>query len=402
MLCSVHSNVDRAGDDRGSATAGMTEASDNDISRRALLGGALATGALAVPGPALARASDRSAQAAATRRRYRERNRVDLHCHYLAPAYYDALRAAGITAIGGIPVPQWTPDIALKFMKDQGIGFQLLSVSDPGVSFAADPVALAKACNDYVAGVIRAHPDKFGAFAVVGMSTVEAARSEVARALDQLNLDGVGLLSSYAGRYLGDPQFEPLMADLDRRRAWVFVHPTAISPDDRPDYQIPNFVAEYPFDTTRTIISLMFNGTFKRHPNIRWHFAHGGGTIAMLRFRLSVLADVAKGAGGLFGLPSGSSILVKKDAAAELRRVHYDTALVADAPALAAVEKLGGVSQMFFGSDYPFAATLYPEPGDPQPALSRFFTNDERRRIDRLNARTQFKRARKAVPGAAA
>jgi predicted TIM-barrel fold metal-dependent hydrolase len=380
----------------------MTEDRHQDISRRALLGGALAAGALAVPGAAVAQASDRSARAAAKQRRYRERSRVDLHCHYLAPAYYDALRAAGITAIGGIPVPRWTPEVALKFMKDQGIGFQLLSVSDPGVSFAADPVALARACNDYVAGVIRAHPEKFGAFAVVGMTTVDAARAEIARALDQLQLDGVGLLSSYAGKYLGDPQFEPLMADLDRRRAWVFVHPTAVSADDRPDYQLPNFVAEYPFDTTRTIMSLMFNGTFKRHPNIRWHFAHGGGTVPMLRFRLSVLADVAKGAGALLGLPSGSAILVRKDAAAELRRAHYDTALIADAPALAAIEKLAGVSQLFFGSDFPFAATLYPRPGDPQPALSRSFTTRERRRIDRLNARRQFKRARDAVPRAAA
>jgi predicted TIM-barrel fold metal-dependent hydrolase len=378
----------------------MTEDRCREISRRALFGGALATGALAVPGAAVVRASDRSVPTAAKRRRYRERSRVDLHCHYLAPAYYDALRVAGITAIGGIPVPQWTPDLALKFMKDQGIGFQLLSVSDPGVSFAADPAALARACNDYVAGVIRAHPDKIGAFAVVGMSTVDAARAEVARALDQLRLDGVGLLSSYAGRYLGDPQFEPLMADLDRRRAWVFVHPTAISADDRPDYGLPNFVAEYPFDTTRTILSLMFNGTFKRHPNIRWHFAHGGGTVPMLRFRLGVLADVAKGAGALLRLPPGSSILVERDAAAALRRAHYDTALIADAPALAAVEKIAAVSQMFFGSDYPFAATLYPGPGDPQPALSRSFTNDERRRIDRLNARKQFRRVRQAVPGA--
>jgi hypothetical protein len=112
------------------------------------------------------------------------------------------------------------------------------------------------------------------------------------------------------------------MADLDRRRAWVFVHPTAISADDRPDYQLPNFVAEYPFDTTRTMTSLMFNGTFKRHPNIRWHFAHGGGTIPMLGFRLRVLADFAKGAGALLGLPSGSRVLVEKDAAAELRRAH--------------------------------------------------------------------------------
>jgi hypothetical protein len=58
------------------------------------------------------------------------------------------------------------------------------------------------------------------------------------------------------------------------------------------------------------------------------------------------------------------------------------------------------LSQRRGGSDYPFAATLYPAPGDPQPALSTSFTNHERRRIDRLNARAQFKRVRRAVPDA--
>ena|SRR5436190_16054473 len=88
----------------------MTETRDTDISRRALLGGALATSALAVPGAALARPRKPSRQATRKARNYREKNRVDLHCHYLAPAYYDALKAAGINLIGGIPVPQWTPD----------------------------------------------------------------------------------------------------------------------------------------------------------------------------------------------------------------------------------------------------------------------------------------------------
>ena len=217
-----------------------------------------------------------------------EPQRIDVHAHALTPAYRNALQDAGIHLIGGIPVPDWSPALALQFMDAHGIATQMLSISDPGADFlAAEPAtALARTVNDELAAIVSEHPQRFGGFAVLSLQDVDGARAEAIRALDELGLDGVALLSSIGGRYLGDPAFEPLLAELDARNAWVFVHPTAVAADARPEYAIPSFVAEYPFDTTRTIISLLFNGTFDRHRGIRWHFAHGGGTVPMLRKRL--------------------------------------------------------------------------------------------------------------------
>lgn len=181
-------------------------------------------------------------------------------------------------------------------MDGHGIAVQMLSISDPRVSFlaAAAQAPMAARVNDYVAGVVKAHPHRFGAFAVIPLADVSAARAEADRALTKLRLDGVGLLSSYDGKYLGDPQFDALLATLNRHRAWVLVHPTHLAAAGTPSYSIPAFVAEYPFDTTRTIISLLFNGVFERYPNIRWQFAHGGGTVAMLRARLAAVTAGAK------------------------------------------------------------------------------------------------------------
>ena len=360
-------------------------------SRRAFLGSAAAaSAALAVGAPARA--------AAPRGRAYRERARIDVHAHHLAPAYVAALRAAGRSTIGGIPIPEWTPELALKFMDGHGIAVQLLSVSDPGVDFlpAPDAAALARTCNDYVAGVVRARPDRFGAIAVVSLQDVAAARAEVARALDVLEHDGIGLLSSSQGRYLGDPAFDGLLADLHRRRAWVFVHPTAVADTDKPAYSLPDFTAEYPFDTTRTIMSLLFNGAFHRYPRIRWHFAHGGGTVAMLRFRLTALTARAKLVGPVIGLPPASSVLTEDSAERALRRAFYDTALIPERPALEAVSAMAGVNSMLFGSDWPFAGLLYGASGDPQPGLSEVFSDKQRHRIDRRNARAQFRRLRDA------
>jgi predicted TIM-barrel fold metal-dependent hydrolase len=280
-------------------------------------------------------------------------------------------------------------------MRRYGIRIQMLSISDPGVSFVSgsEAVNLARQCNEYATSVAQAHPGSFGAFAVVPLPQVDAALAEVGYALDTLGHDGVGLLSSYQGKYLGDPSFESLLAELDRRRAWVFVHPTAVSADDKPSLQVPDFVYEYPFDTARTIVSLLFNASFKRYPHIRWHFAHGGGAVSMLRFRLEVLAEAAPEAAGLI-LPPVAKGLVRKDADDALAGNFYDTALIPDPPELEAVRHMTGYRHMLFGSDWPFASRIYATSGDPAPLLSSAFTNSERHAVERLNAVAQFPRLR--------
>lgn len=311
---------------------------------------------------------------------------IDVHAHHLPPPYAKALQDAGIWMIGGLPVPPWSPELALDFMDAHGLAAQLLSISDPGVEFLAeaDAPALARACNDHAAEVVAAHPRRFGALAVLPLGDVAAARAEAVRCLDELGLDGVGLLSSSAGRYLGDPVFEPLMAELQERRAWVFVHPTA--PARRPSYSIPDSIAEYPFDTTRTIISLIFNGVFLRHPGIRWHFAHGGGTIAMHRLRLSSLAASAAEFGDALGLPPGSRALDGSSVQKALEASLFDTALVADPSSLEAVRRLAGARRVVFGSDWPFAARLYEDAGELQPVIGEVFDNRECEAVRRLTA----------------
>ena len=325
-------------------------------------------------------------------------NLIDVHAHYLAPAYREALQAAEMWLIGGIPVPDWTPELALEFMDAHGIEVQMLSVADPGVEFVAaeDAPELARACNDYVAGLVNERAGRFGAFAVLAMRDVEQARREAVRALDDLRLDGVGVLSSYGGRYLGDPAFAPLLAELDDRGTWVMVHPAALPAELTPKLSVPNFIAEYPFDTTRTFMSLLFNGAFAAYPRIRWQFAHGGGTLPMLRARLGAASAGAKEFGPFLGLPAGSDILEADSAALAMGASFYDTALIADPPALGAVAGIANPGHVLFGSDWPFAARMYAPGGHPQPALEDVFSADDLASVESAGARQQFGRLRQA------
>jgi 6-methylsalicylate decarboxylase len=98
-------------------------------------------------------------------------------------------------------------------------------------------------------------------------------------------------------------------------------------------------------------------------------------------------------------LPSGSSVLTAKSPTWALHRTFFDTALIADRPALEAVATIAKIRRVIFGSDWPFASRLYGLTGDPQPTLSKVFDADERHAIDRLNARKEFPRLKALVPG---
>lgn len=182
--------------------------------------------------------------------------RIDMHSHFLPPRYRESLLAHGHFFIGGYPLPEWSPEAAIAFMDAWGIQAQVLSVSDPAVAFVRGTEAndLARYCNDYAADLTARKGDRFGAFATLPMPDVLASIRELDHAFDDLGLDGVTLLSAYDGVYLGDPRFEPLMAELNRRKAYVFIHPASIPADAKPELPLPDFLAEFTFDTTRAAI----------------------------------------------------------------------------------------------------------------------------------------------------
>lgn len=305
------------------------------------------------------------------------RGKIDVHQHVLPPSYVDALNAGGISSAGGIPLPDWSPGAALEMMDRQGIETAILSISSPGVHFGDDTAArtLARMCNEYSARLIADHPGRFGGFAILPMPDVTGSLDELAWALDELRLDGVVLMTSHGdGRYLGDSSLDPVLEELDRRGTTVFVHPT-LPPSPSSTITIPGFATEFVFDTSRSIANLVWTGAAERFPNIRFIFAHAGGTAPYLAWRWALL-DTSP---------------TMRDRAPRgflhyLRGFYYDTALSGSEFALAALTKLVGAERILHGSDFPFA----PEPVGAASAkgLERFadFSEDDRMAIRRGNA----------------
>ncbi len=312
-----------------------------------------------------------------------ERPKVDVHHHIAPPTYRSALASRGVESVGGRPIPHWDVEETLAFMERQGIETALLSISAPGVYIGDLPLAreLARTCNHYLAGLVREHPRRFGAFAVLPLPDVDAALEETAYALDELGLDGVGLLSSVGGRYMGDPYYLPLFEELDRREAVVFIHPHA--PEEGPASLVglPPSLIEFVFETTRAVASLLFNGTLERCPRVRIILPHAGGTVPFIALRLTL---------GQFW--PGLREHVPQGVLTYLKRLYYDTALSAAPFALRSLQELVEDSHILFGSDYPFA----PEPATAATVagLNEYpgFDEEARDAVFHRNARLLFPR----------
>jgi 6-methylsalicylate decarboxylase len=278
-----------------------------------------------------------------------ERPKIDVHHHVAPDEYVSMLAARGITETGGRPFPHWDLEENLAFMDRHGIGTAMLSVSAPGVFFGDTGLAqeLARLSNEFLAELVREHPRRFGAFAVLPLPDVDAALAELAYACDELGLDGVGLLSSVDGRYMGDPAYDPLWDELERRQAVAFMHPYAPEEDVPAGMRLPSSLIEFVFETTRAVATLLFSGTCERCPHVRLILPHAGGTVPYIALRLCL---------GQFW--PGLQENVPQGVLPYLQRFYYDTALAAAPFALRSLQELVDNAQIVFGSDYPFAPEL--------------------------------------------
>lgn len=261
-----------------------------------------------------------------------QNSRIDVHHHVLPPQYAD----------GSVPIPM--PDIDAQLLAMDGWGIRTAITSVTPRVILANPHRLrevTRVCNEFQAGLARAHPPRFGSFAVLPLPDVDAALEELAYALDVLRLDGVGLFSSQGGRYVGDPSFDPVFDELNRRKAVVFLHPTHCEAPKESGLGAPPYVVEYVFDTTRAIVNLVYTGTLRRCPDIRLIAAHGGGAVPYIAQRISSLEGHRRGGEVSRVIPT-------------LQSLYYDTASATSAYALRALQELIGPTHILWGSDLPF------------------------------------------------
>ncbi len=326
--------------------------------------------------------------------------RIDVHAHSMSPAFRTAIQAIG----GIIRTPDWSPELALRHMDRHAIQAGVLSLSTPGTHLGDDARArdLARRVNEEAAGYIRQWPQRFGSFATLPIPDIDGACKEVAYALDHLHLDGVGLLANYEGKYLGHPDFDPLLAELNQRKAVVLVHP-----NNHPTTQavrkgisdgLGNFLVEFLFDTTRAALNLLFTDALHRFPGIRWILCHSGGTLPFATWRISDIAsrqmihppwDTQYPSAYMARHGAG---LTQAQVFSDFKRFYYETALSAGRQSLGSTREVAAPDHILFGSDWPYCPDDMTEDMISATRDSGFFDDRQLAAVNRDNALKLFPR----------
>lgn len=262
--------------------------------------------------------------------------RIDIHHHHIPPA----LRR-------GTAGHNWTPELSLQMMDKFDIRVAILSMTQMGDILYDNTENGRKAVrlgNDYGARVMADHPKRFGLFSAVPFPDIEGTLKEIQYGLDTLKADGIGIYTNdNQGRWPGDPYFEPMWQELDRRKAIVYMHPLAPRCCRALNDGVPTSMNEYDFDTTRACTSLLANGVLHRYPDIRFIIAHSGGTMPVLSQRIK--DRYPRDAQHAEYIPNG--------VIPELQKFYMDIAHASFPAPMAALLKFVHPDHIMFGTDFP-------------------------------------------------
>ena len=308
---------------------------------------------------------------------------IDVH-HHILPDFFWRETNDAHNPVGGIAPPPWDADLMLSFMDEAGVDVAVTSISTPGVHVGDDARArsLARRCNELSAELIQAHPDRLGGFAALPLPDVDGALEELSYGLDELGLDGVVLFSNATGVYLGDARFEPVFAELERRAAVVFVHPTASPDPSAHQLGLPDSLIDFTADTTRAVAQMHYSSRFARTPSVKYIFSHAGGTAPYLAGRWGIVDEMNV-------IPGGEE---RGPVADTLRRLYWDTALSYRDPVLRMLRNVVGLDQVLFGSDFPYLRRDLAVNCVQRLEQTAEFSTDERTQVMSGNATKLFPR----------
>lgn len=243
--------------------------------------------------------------------------------------------------------------------KAVGNGTAILSVTAPGPCIEKDPVkasALARDINEYSAKLRDDDPKGFGFFASLpSPGDTELCVEEIRHSFDQLKADGVILFTRYGSdnHYLGHPDFRPVWAELNRRKAVVFVHPTHAVDTSWVNPKSPQPMYDYPHETTRTAMDLIMSNNLREFPDCKIILSHAGGTMPYLIYRVATLLELTP-------MSVGKS---RQEVLDDAQNFYFDLAQAAGPITLQVMLSFAKPGHVLFGTDYPNA---------PEPAIYYF------------------------------
>src|SRR5712664_2862190 len=153
---------------------------------------------------------------------------IALEEHYIDPEVKTHI--AGRDRSGGPGIAERLDDVGqgrIAEMDAAGIDIQVLSHGAPSVQRleAELAVRLARGANDRLAETVRAHPDRFAAFAMLPTADPKAAADELERAVTRLGFKGAMVHGLTGGLFLDDKRFWPIFERAQALDVPLYLHP---------------------------------------------------------------------------------------------------------------------------------------------------------------------------------
>ena len=273
--------------------------------------------------------------------------RIDTHAHLWPVEYLDFLDKSGehITEIArNIRATASPEDLKARFamMDNAGVHKQVLSATPQLVQTADAATCLAgsRMINNNYADLVHRYPDRFMAYGAVPLPHVDEAIFKGRRCVEELGFCGIAISTLVAGKTIAADAFLPFYAEMDRLGAVVYVHPTgcgALSPMIT-DFKL-DWVVGAPFEDSLATLQLLKADIPHKYPNIKFHIAHLGGSLAFLMQRIEDNFSNWKA--------------FPRSPTQELKKMWFDTANF-HGPALRCMVDTLGADKLILGSDFPY------------------------------------------------
>jgi aminocarboxymuconate-semialdehyde decarboxylase len=278
---------------------------------------------------------------------------IDVHGHCLVPEVLDVIKdpALATTVRNALSGARLTlgPD-RLRYLDEQGIDVQALSINAFWYGTDRELAGqIVKIQNDAMAAWCAAHPDRFVALASVALQHPDLAAQQLDDAVKRLGMRGAAISGSVEGEELSHRKFDPFWAKAEELGVMLFTHPqpapgTTQNPRLQGKGGLGNTIGN-PLETTVFFSHLIFEGTLDRFPGLKICGAHGGGYLPSYSGRSDTLCGRGSGA---------DCRALKKRPSDYFRKEIFVDTMVFHEEGLRHLVAEVGVSQIVYGTDYPF------------------------------------------------
>lgn len=234
-------------------------------------------------------------------------------------------------------------DVRVDRITETRVDMQILSSPHPGVDrFSPEESAdMSRVINDGIAKAVRQYPKRFQGIAMLPLIDTRLALRELDRAILELGLKGMCMLTNVAGKTSDSDFLLPVYERAQQLGVPIFIHPTTpLGAQVMQEWRLA-IILGFEFDIVLSATRLAYAGVLDRFPELRFVISHLGAGIPFLAGRIDR---------GYHDPTCG--IKTKKPTSEYLRELYCDTVSFYQ-PALAMAYEFYGASRMVLGSDFP-------------------------------------------------